>query len=364
MLLITCPYGLSSILNNDIKKLWHKSFDTFDTWTFVDGWLAQATHINLSSRIANKVYLRTHEPSLCTNFDDLFDLTTSIDRSQYISKGHGVSIKVHLRQSIIDSASSSQSIIHKAIMTSLTWSKEATWDIDPDLKAQSLFVVINKNVCTIYINTSGDSLHNRWYKDATGDAPLKENLAAALIQLANRKYSEPLIDPCCGSWTLCIEAAMLAKNVAPGLDRYFAFEQFPCFDKPSFEVLREKAESSIYSKPYPIFWYDIDPEMIEIAKKNAKNAGVEEAITFEAHDILDTEPSYPNNATIVSNPPYWIRLPWDSLDKIHEEFAQKISKKTVIITGYPGAKKYFPYLARSNKNTKNGSEEVKIYLSK
>ena len=193
---------------------------------------------------------------------------------------------------------------------------------------------------------------------------MKENIAAALIQLANRNYSEPLIDPCCGSGTICIEAAMLAKNIAPGLDRYFAFEQFPIYEKPMFEALREKAEASIYDKQYAISWYDINPEMIEIAKKNAKNAAVLETITFETKDILDKENNYESNTTLVSNPPYGIRLPGDSLEQIHEEFAQTMTKKTVVLTGYPWAKKCFPFHAWSNKNTKNGAEEVKIYISK
>lgn len=368
MLLITCPYGLSSVLNNEIKKLWYTTQDSFDTGTYVDSDLHSAMHINLHSRVANKVFLRLNTPDICTNFDDLFDMTHSIDRSKYIGPWQWISIKLHLRQSTIDSATSGQSIIHKALLTKLTGSKQKQREIQDESHTHTIFVVINKNICSIYLNTSWASLHERWYREETWEAPVKENIAAALIHLANRNFKDPLIDPCCGSGTICIEAAMIAKNIAPGLDRYFAFEKFPCYDKEAFEAIRTKAEAAIYEKTYTIIWSDIDEAMIETAKKNAKHAGVIDTIAFKHGDILQQEgretPLAWEKVTVVTNPPYGVRLQGDTLHEIHQCLATTINKKTVCLTWYAWAKKHFPYNARSVKNIKNGAEEVKIYIGK
>ncbi len=368
MLLITCPYGLSGILNNELKKMNFSSLETFDTWTYVEKQLQDAYYLNLHSRIANKIYLRLNTPSICTNFDDLFDTTSEIDRSSYIGIWQWVSVKVHLRQSQIDSTKSSQSIIHKAIISKLTWSKDDHWNIDETKPSQQIYVIINKNICSIYINTSWSSLHERWYRHEAWEAPVKENLAAALVQIANWNFKDPLIDPCCGSWTICIEAAMIAKNIAPWLDRYFAFEDFPVYDKAIFEKMRSDAESNIYSKKYTIIWSDIDEAMIETAKKNAKNAWVADDIIFKYGDIhdhakRDLSLSW-SSVTVVSNPPYWLRLDQEDLEEIHSTFATSINKKTVVMTWYSWSKKIFNYNTWSTKKTKNGSEEVNIYVSK
>lgn len=368
MLLVTCPYGLSSVLHNEIKKLWYTASDVFDTWLFIDVWVDDAYFINLHSRIANKVFLRVTTPDICTNFDDLFDQTELIDRSKYIGSWQGISVKLHLRQSQIDSAKSWQSIIHKAILTKLTWSKSKERMIENDWHTHTIFVVINKDICSVYINTSGASLHERWYREHTGEAPIKENIAAALVQLANRKYSEPLFDPCCGSGTLCIEAAMIARNIAPGLDRYFAFEKFPSYKKEIFEEMRKKAESSTYEKKYTIIWSDIDEEMIKIAKINAKHAWVVDTIQFKYGDILDQENREihlaKQNHTIICNPPYWIRLSQENVSNIHHALSSTLSKKSVVITGYEWAKNIFSHSKRSQKKCKNWPEDVTIFISK
>jgi len=191
MLMITCPYGLTSILNNELKKLWYSPQDSFDTGTFVDAGLDDCYRINIWSRIANKVFLKLNTPGICLDFDELFELVKSITWDQYIGPGQWISVKVHTRQSNIDSQKSAQSIVHKSIMTSLTGVKDKERDIDKDGHRHTIFVVINKNICSVYINTSGSSLHQRWYRDSTWEAPLKENIAAALVQLAGWNFKKP-----------------------------------------------------------------------------------------------------------------------------------------------------------------------------
>ncbi len=367
MLMITCPYGLTSILNNELKKLWYLTKDSFDTGTFVDAGLDDSYKINIRSRIANKVFLKLNKPGICLDFDELYDLTQSISRSDYIAPGHWVSIKVHTRQSNIDSPKSAQSIIQKAIMTQLTWEKDKERHIDRWWHTHTVFMVINKNICSLYINTSGKSLHERWYRDQTWDAPLKENIAAALVQLANRKYSEPLMDPFCGSGTICIEAAMIARNIAPGLNRYFACEQFPIFDKDKFDALIADAKTKSYDKQYTIIWSDIDQDVLRVAKENAAHVWVDDTISFVYGDMLDhTSRSTPLSGasnTLVTNPPYGKRMGTDVSD-IHHTLSQLQTKKSVILSWYEWWKNIFSNGERSWKVTKNGADETNIFISK
>lgn len=364
MLLLTCPYWLTSILNNELKRLGYKTQDSFDTGTFVDAWLQESYHINLRSRIANKVFLRVWNPVICTNFDDLFNLWSSHDWKKYIGAWQWLSIKVHLRNSNIDSIKHSQSILHKSITTALTWDKEAHRDIDEGWQVHNIFVVINENMCSIYINTSGDSLHQRWYREETWDAPLKENIAAALVQLANRKYTEPFMDPCCGSWTICIEAAMIARNIAPWRDRYFAFEKFPIFESEVLKELQKEAKEKEYKNQHPIFGYDSDAEVLELAKQNATYARVADTITFLEQEVQESVPNMLPSTTLISNPPYGKRMEPGDLEDIYQLLETAKTKKSLIISGYDKIKKLWHYNDRKQRKTKNGAEEVTVFIAK
>lgn len=371
MLLITCPHWLTSVLNNELKKLWYSSQDSFETWTFVDAGLTDAYNINLRSRIANKVFLRLNTPNICTDFDDLYDQAHTLDRAQYIWIWQGISVKVHIRQSNNDSAKSSQAIVQKAILTKLTGSKDKDRHIDIDRHTHTIFVVINKNICSFYINTSWQSLHQRWYRWEAGKAPLKENIAAALVQLAGWNFKKPLMDPCCGSGTICIEAAMIARNIAPWLQRYFAFEKFPCFESDVFKKLREEAKTKIYKGDYTIMWSDIDEDVLALAQENADHVWVWDTIVFKYGDLTkdkDREtPLSTQDLTVITNPPYGKRL-WpedlEHIDLIHETLATSLTHKTILITGAEEVKWFFAHKDRSAKQTKNGPDDATIYISK
>lgn len=371
MLLLTCPHWLSWVLNNELKKLGYSPENTFETGTFVDVWLQDAYAINLRSRIANKVFLRLSNPKICTDFDDLFALVWKIDRSKYVWKDQWVSVKVHIRQSNIDSSKSAQAIVQKSILTQLAWWKDKTRHVDEWWQIQQVYIIINKNMCTIYINTSGKSLHERWYREAAWAAPLKENIAAAMVQLAWWSFKQALLDPCCGSWTICIEAAMIARNIAPGLQRYFAFEHFPCHEKEVFETIRDEAKKKKYDGSYTIIWSDIDEEVLKIAKENADHMWVWDTIQFKQWDIFENTqwdlPLSTQDLTVITNPPYGKRLSWEDLQQVedmHELLATSLTKKTVLITWAEHVSWFFHRKQWSAKQTKNGASEVSIYLSK
>lgn len=308
-LLITCPYGLWSLLASELKKLWFQPQNTFETGTFVPTDMHGMMNINLWSRIANKVYIQLCEWETKT-FDQLFDLIKHSNYEQYLSNTQ-LSIKTQSKNSQLSSLRTIQSIAHKALLDSMVH----FWKEEP--RIAELFLSLDHNKAALYLNTSWAALHQRSWRKQTWLAPLKENLATALLLLAWWKFKSPLIDPFCGSGTIAIEAALLAKNHAPGLQRNFAFEQFKNFEAWAFQQLKIEAETKQFKGNYQIFAYDHDPKMIAIAKENAKQAGVAELIHFEQKDFLKTDYHFSEKFWIVTNPPYGKRLENQNLDLLY-----------------------------------------------
>lgn len=170
--------------------------------------------INLWSRIANKVFVIVAEQKM-TDFDMLFDCTLSIDWKQYIAPGQGIRVLAQSRESQLSSTRTIQAIAHKAICTQLTGSREVSWQVDPTQIIQEITISLMSDVATVMINTSGASLHERGYRTEQSEAPLKENIAAGLLLLSHWDRKSPLYDPFCGAGTICIEAALMARNIAP-----------------------------------------------------------------------------------------------------------------------------------------------------
>lgn len=220
----------------------------------------------------------------------------------------------------------------KAITKKLLGSDERR-DEDSTLQAIDIMITLDRDSCFVLLNTTGESLHERGYRHHAGVAPLKENLAAAFVLSSGRKFSTPLVDPFCGAWTICIEAALIAKNIAPWMNRWFAFHGFEWYPNSHFKDAMAVAEAKIMTdKKHTIIGHDIDPVMIDIARKNARNAWVEEYIDFSVRDFM-TSPVTPdfnviaseakqsnewqnnemikwqdNRFSIVTNPPYGERM--------------------------------------------------------
>ena len=334
MLLITCPFGLSSTLWKELKLLWYNPQNTFPTWTFVDWNDSAIYNINLRSRIANKVYLLVWQSNTQT-FDQLFDFVYSLDLSKYFLPWQKISISAHSNNSVLTSIPSIQSISQKAIIKKISWANLELLQIDADKAEFEIFVFLQDNLCKIFLNTSWISLHNRWYRQQALDAPIKENVAAWLVLLSWRKFTQAFYDPFCWSWTICIEAAMIAKNIPVWLKRFFAFQDFPNFDPKLFQTIKDQAVSKIFTeKQYKIFGSDIDPLAVKVSRQNAINAGVDDTITFSQQDFLSSEIS---SWHIVSNPPYGKRLQDFDLNKIYSHIDKLFSSPDLtwwIITSY------------------------------
>ncbi|MFC2695516.1 MAG: class I SAM-dependent RNA methyltransferase [Candidatus Absconditicoccaceae bacterium] len=308
-LLITCPFGLGSLLANELKKIGLTPRDTFQTGIFLTTDMYNMMRINFWSRLANKVFIELASGE-AKDFNQLFNLIKGSAYGQYLSNTK-LSLKIQTKNSMLSASRAIQSVAHKALLESIAnFGKEESFTTE-------LLLSIENNKAHLYLNSSGTALYQRGYKTQAGEAPLKENLAVALLLLANRKFKSPLIDPFCGSGTIAIEAALLAKNIAPGSRRNFAFEKFKNFEAGTFEKIKQDAKAGIFKNKYTIFASDIDTQMINIAQNNAKRANVDDIISFQQKNFLTSNFHAEENTRIITNPPYGKRIRNQNLENIY-----------------------------------------------
>ncbi len=321
---LTCAAGLESILKKEIEIAGYTVIGSWPTMVRFKGDLSAIAKINLRSRVWNKLFLELGQ-HITSDFNQLFDLVSTIDWKMYV-QGNPINVTAITKQSLLTSTPTIQSIVKKAIVKNILNGKEWQLPEDHNKEPVEILVYIERDMCSILLNTTGESLHKRGYKKATGEAPINEALAAWLLLLSGRKFSEPLYDLFCGSGTIVIEAALLAKNIAPGCFRKFAFQHFTRYDQNLFAKELESAKSKIMlNKQHTIIASDIDPEMISIAQENAKYAGVWDYISFETKNISDYISSWELIWTLVSNPPYGIRMNTYDLEKIYYTITELFS---------------------------------------
>lgn len=300
----TCMFGLEKFVGETIDKLGYNRLDTIDGRVYFEGDETAVARCNVNFRCAEKLYIIVSEFS-ATSFDALFEMTKKIPWENYIGKNDVFPVTGHSIKSKLFSITDCQRIIKKAIVERLFTAYKTQTLPETDTRIQIEFFIL-KDTVALMINTSGESLYKRGYRVATGEAPMRETLASALVQIA-RPFPDTLFyDPMCGSGTIAIEAAMLLKNIAPGINRSFAGEGFKFLPASIWEDARCEAREEIKDIPLKIWASDLDSEMINIARENAKSAGVEE-INFFVRDVADITTNG-ERATIVCNPPYGERL--------------------------------------------------------
>lgn len=333
-LVLTCPFWLESIAKKEIELLGLPIVNSQDkqiTTSYSENNIAK---LNLWSRVWNKVYIELAKKDSIDSFDKLFELIQSIDWKYFIVEENPIIVNATSISSQLESVPGIQKIWKKAIVDKLS-----KWFLREDDNCTSIYVeiVLIRNTCQILIDTSWEALHKRWYRQQSVEAPIRENLAAGLVLLSSWRFKENFYDFFCWSWTIVIEAALIAKNIAPGINRNFAFEKFKFLNKDVLNEEKEIAKSKIMNKTYNIRWSDIDENAINIAKNNALKAWVWDIIHFEQGDFRN----YINSNliwTMVSNPPYGIRLKDEDLEKLYFDIASLFNKnkelKWWIITNY------------------------------
>lgn len=307
ILVATCLFGLEGLLGEEIEDLGYKRIETIDGRVTFEAPAEAIAECNIRLRTAERVLIKLGSFK-ALSFDDLFEGTRSLPWGDHIGKNDAFPVKGHSIRSKLFSIPDCQKIIKKAVVTSLSSKYNIRVFSESGIKYQIEFFILN-DIATLMIDTTGAGLHKRGYRALAGAAPLRETLAAAMVKLSRMRDNVIICDPLCGSGTIAIEAATQACGIAPGINRSFAAESFPLLNRNVWENVREKARSEIHSPITQIFGSDIDSEMIELARNNAKKAGVSEHIVFSEGDIRNfTSPIDNARGTIIANPPYGERL--------------------------------------------------------
>ncbi|MBF0484552.1 MAG: class I SAM-dependent RNA methyltransferase [Candidatus Omnitrophica bacterium] len=307
VLIAVMTFGLESIVRKELEDLGYKKIiSVSDGRIEFEAEVKDIPIVNLWLRTADRVVIKMAEFK-ALDFDQLFDNIKSIPWEEWITKDGKITVNGKSVKSVLESVRSNQSITKKAIIERLKAKYNIDWleETGPEFEAQ---VSIYKDMALLTLDTTGFGLHRRNYRTSTGEVPLRENLAAALVLLSFWKKDRLLIDPLCGSGTILIEAAMIARNIAPGLNRDFASEQWPGIPIKYWTDARDAALNAIDKTIKPrIFGYDIDPQRIKDCKINTKNAGVGNDVIYQQKDIKDLILEE-TQGIIISNPPYGIKL--------------------------------------------------------
>ncbi len=365
-LIAPCHFGLESVLKKEIYDLGYDIVSVEDGKVTFEGDSEAIVRANINLRTAERVLIKVGQFKAVT-FTELFDKTKDLPWEELIPvNGKFWVTKASSINSKLFSSSDIQSIIKKAIVERLKGKYNVSW-FQEDGAPYPLRVNIHKDVVTIGLDTSGDSLHKRGYRPVAGKAPISECLAAALIKLTPWNKDRILIDPFCGSGTFPIEAAMIAANIAPGLNRSFTAEKWENIIKKQewYDAVTEANDSIIRGIETDIQGYDLDGSVIEVARANAVNAGVDGMIHFQQRgvDKLSHAKKY---GFIITNPPYGERLEdKETLPVIYKTFGEQFAKldswSAYMITSYEDAVKYFGRKADKNRKIYNGMLKTYFY---
>lgn len=306
-LLAVCPMGLEAVVAKEIQELGYET-QVENGRIFFEGDAKAIVQCNLWLRTADRIKIVVGRFN-ATTFDELFEKTKSLPWENIIDKEGQFPVQGRSVKSTLYSVPDCQAITKKAIVERLKKAyDEKGWLNECGAKYPVEVAILKDNVL-LTIDTSGSGLNRRGYRIAQGEAPIKETLAASLVRLANWKGDTPFIDPFCGSGTIAIEACLIAQNIAPGFNRDFVSEEWNIMPPNIYDDMRDEADQQAnYDKDIQVFASDIDPEMVEIAKRNAKEVGLADIIKFSVKDVntltIDTDES----VALVGNPPYGERI--------------------------------------------------------
>lgn len=305
-LVATAAMGLEGIVADELKELGFET-TTENGKVFFEGDAEAIATANIWLRVADRVKIVIGEFQAKT-FDQLFEQTKALPWENFLPVDANFPVSGKSVKSTLYSVPDCQSIVKKAIVERLKFAYKRMSFLDESGARYKIEVSILKDKVTLTMDTSGAGLHKRGYRTTQGDAPLKETLAAALVKISKWSPHRPFVDPFCGSGTLCIEAAMIGQNIAPGYNREFDAEHWSWIKPSVWEKVREEADTKAdYDQELTILGTDIDHRMIEIAKSNALEAGFGDIIEFKQMQATDFTTRL-NNGVIVSNPPYGERI--------------------------------------------------------
>ena len=305
LLCCPCHFGLERTLRFEISKIGGTDIAAQDGRVLFRGNAETSAKANLCLSTAERVLIQLGQFK-AYNFEELFQGVRSLPLEQWIGKDDAFPVKGHALDSKLHSVPDCQSIIKKAAVERLKSVYHTNWFTESGA-AHPIQFTIRKNIATVYLDTTGIGLHKRGYRRNSNAAPIKETLAAGIVDLARVHSDSVVCDPFCGSGTLLIEAAFKAMRMAPGLNRRFLAEQWAQIPRTVWQNARAEAVAAIrHDAAFEAYGYDIDPEAIALTEENCRKAGVQPRIHLMQRDIADFEPI--EHAITICNPPYGERM--------------------------------------------------------
>ena len=364
-LLATSAMGLEAIVANEVRALGYKDVTVENGKVMFEADVSAIPRCNLWLRSADRVKVIVGEFEAKT-FDQLFEGTKALDWHNYIPEEGSFPVIGKSVKSTLYSVSDCQRIVKKAVVDKLKLKHGVAGNMPETGAMYRIEVALLKDKVTLTLDSSGNGLHKRGYRVGQGEAPLKETLAASLVQLTNWRPEFPLVDLFCGSGTILIEAALIGQNIAPGFNRDFASEQWDFVEQKLWDEAIDEAEQlANYDQKLDITGTDIDPKMIAIAKQNAIEAGLADLIDWKQMASQDFYPKQ-NNGYLISNPPYGERLnELDEVEQIYQMLGQTMKQNTswssYVLTSNENFEKLYGKKATKKRKLFNGYIKVDYY---
>ena len=310
-LFLPCPGGVEALLADEVLRITGATAETTRGGVWVEGDERMAMALNLESRLATRVLWPLIDGPY-RDEHDLYEMACHVDWNHWITPEQSLRVDVSAQRSPLQSLNFSALRIKDAVCDTVRERTGARPSVDTRWPDLPIALFVGPEHATLYVDTSGEPLFKRGWREDTGEAPLKETLAAAMLAAAGwqgRAEDGPLLDPCCGAGTIVIEAAQIACGIAPGGQRRFAFETLLPFRRfaADWRALQRAARARVHASAVPLYAGDVSFRMTDFATRNAQRAGVLGAIDFKTADALQRLPPAPTG-TILMNPPYGERI--------------------------------------------------------
>jgi putative N6-adenine-specific DNA methylase len=362
-LIATAPMGLEAIVAREVKNLGYQNVRVENGRVEFEADEAAIARCNLWLRSADRVLVKMGEFK-ATTFEELFEGTKALNWPDWLPKNAEFPVDGKSQKSQLSSVPACQSIVKKAVVEKMKQAYGVQW-FEENGPLYRIQVALLKDVALLTIDTSGPGLHKRGYRKLSAQAPLKETLAAAMIELSRWGSHRPFVDPCAGSGTIAIEAGLIGRSIAPGINREFSASHWPTVPQKIWDRARQEANDLANRKPMEILASDIDPDVLSLANYHVRQAGLGDAIKIRNLPLekLKLEAEY---GVIVTNPPYGERIgEAKQVEKLYEQMghltAELATWSVFVLTSHRGFERLFGKRADKKRKLYNGRIECNYY---
>lgn len=362
-----CAFGLEAIVKRELTDLGYENVVTDNGWMYFDAEIEDIPKTNINLRCADRVMLVMGQFE-AFSFEELFNKTYDLPWEKWISKDGKFTVKGKSVKSKLYSTPDCQAIVKKAVSKKLCEEYDVEWmpETGPEY---TILISIHKDMATLSIDTTGarEGLFKRGYRARSTEAPLKETMAAAMVKLSFWNKDRILYDPLCGSGTIAIEAALIGRNIAPGLNRSFASQSWPAVKDEYWKMAKIEARKNIdLDSEIKIYASDVSERAIKIARENAIEAGVDDCIEFFVKDVQQIKEPICPYGVLITNPPYGERIgDITDIEKIHKKLGDVFGKDKTwscyIITSVESFERDFGRKADRKRKLFNGDVKVDYY---